>query len=704
MADKAPVLSALDAALSAHAAWKDRLKKANVTRTSDVTPENACKDNLCQFGKWIYGEGAFIPLPEKGKDFETVRRLHAEFHTCAGETLRKAVSGDTAGFDRDTAPLGPFHRATTNLTNAIVSWRRRLERQAKSGASETGQGIFNSNQIMAVKLGISVILIGLAVTAGMQSGLWGISFGLILAAVSYLGLSLFERATSESAIRSIAIALEALVQGDGSKPVSGTGRSDYLGDISRAAISLQEGAIDSARAYTALDGTRAGILVVDMGGKVVFANTSAFRLLEHAEAIIRERTANFRADSIVGMPLATVHPEFGNLQDLLASSIARRVSFGSLVIELEGGVAVGPKGENIGIVLQFTDVSSEVVIEREISQLVLQANSGVFDQRLRLEGKAGFMREFSTGINKLIETMAGAINELDQVMSKLATGDLSHSMKGEFTGQLAHLQRSTNLTVQKLREITGLIGGAAENVNTASAEIAEGTQDLAQRTESQAAALEQTAAAMHQVTETVRRNAESAQAADHRANEAQTTAAKAGEIVTTAVEAMGQIETSARRISDIMGLIDEIAFQTNLLALNASVEAARAGEAGKGFAVVAQEVRALAQRSASASKEIKTLIQTSNEQVKKGVSLVNQTGASLEAIVNSVKHVGDIVAEITTASNEQARAMQEVNSAISQMDEMTQRNAALVEETNASTQNLATQARELSTQVDFFRK
>jgi ABC-type transporter Mla subunit MlaD len=288
------------------------------------------------------------------------------------------------------------------------------------------------------------------------------------------------------------------------------------------------------------------------------------------------------------------------------------------------------------------------------------------------------------------------------VLGALAQGKLNQTMTGDYDGQLKRLQQNCNATIAKLNEITGQIGTTAGNVNNAAAEIATGTQDLAHRTESQAATLEQSAAAMQQVTETVRQTAENAQAANHRAATARDTAAKGGQVVGEAVKAMGEIEAGAQKISDIIGLIDEIAFQTNLLALNASVEAARAGEAGKGFAVVAQEVRALAQRSANASKDIKALIQNSNAQVRSGVSLVNQTGQALQDIVVAIKQASDLVAEIAAASGEQAQAMQEVNTAISNMDEMTQRNGALVEETSAATQNLAFQAKELATLVSFF--
>jgi methyl-accepting chemotaxis protein len=254
-----------------------------------------------------------------------------------------------------------------------------------------------------------------------------------------------------------------------------------------------------------------------------------------------------------------------------------------------------------------------------------------------------------------------------------------------------------------LRDVSRQLVQSAEAVHAAAGEIAAGSEDLSRRTESQASSLEQTAAAMHQVTATVKQNADNARAADQLAMAARDTAEKGGIVVGEAVAAMVGIETGAQKIADIVGLIDEIAFQTNLLALNASVEAARAGEAGKGFAVVAQEVRALAQRSASASKDIKTLIAASNAQVRSGSQLVGQAGGSLQDIVAAVKKVSDIVAEIAAASGEQARGLAEVNAAVAGMDEATQRNAALVEQTTASARALSGQAEDLSRLVGFFR-
>jgi methyl-accepting chemotaxis protein len=309
-----------------------------------------------------------------------------------------------------------------------------------------------------------------------------------------------------------------------------------------------------------------------------------------------------------------------------------------------------------------------------------------------------------TAQTKAAQMQQQAVHQVRNVVEATKANDLTQrvDLAGK-SGEILSLCEGVNDLVATMNSIIGSLRGASTTIAAASAEISTGSQDLAQRTESQAASIEETAASMHEITATVKQNADNAQAANQLASAARDTAERGGSVVGEAVTAVTQIEESARKISDIIGLIDEIAFQTNLLALNASVEAARAGEAGKGFAVVAQEVRALAQRSANASKDIKALIQTSNSQVKTGATLVNQAGQSLTEIVGAIKKVSDIVAEIAAASREQSGGLEQINTAIASMDEMTQRNGALVEETSASAQSLSNQARELADLVQRYR-
>ncbi|MBS4045243.1 MAG: Cache 3/Cache 2 fusion domain-containing protein [Alphaproteobacteria bacterium] len=347
--------------------------------------------------------------------------------------------------------------------------------------------------------------------------------------------------------------------------------------------------------------------------------------------------------------------------------------------------------------------AQEQRFEQAIGRVVLAAADGDLSQRVETAELTGVLQRVGSAVNDLLNRTDGAMTAVISVTSAMAEGDLRSKIDQRFRGRFELLAQNVNNMADRLRDFAGRLAESAETVRIASAEISTGSQDLAQRTESQAASIEETAASMHEITTTVKQNADNAQAASQLAVVARDTAEKGGNVVADAVKAVTQIEDSARKISDIVGLIDEIAFQTNLLALNASVEAARAGEAGKGFAVVAQEVRALAQRSANASKEIKGLIANSNAQVKTGASLVQQTGSSLTEIVGAVKKVADIVAEIATASREQATGLDQINTAVGSMDEMTQRNGALVEETSASAQSLADQGRQLAELVGFFR-
>ena len=299
-------------------------------------------------------------------------------------------------------------------------------------------------------------------------------------------------------------------------------------------------------------------------------------------------------------------------------------------------------------------------------------------------------------------TVENVLKETSQVMNGLAKGDLTQTMTGKYQGEFAKLRDAVNSSIQNLLNMVSEIRVSVENISNAASEISRGNIDLSQRTEEQASSLEETASSIEELTATVKQNADNSKNAQKMATGARDSAQKGGAVVKNAITAMSEINTASKKIADIIGVIDEIAFQTNLLALNAAVEAARAGEQGRGFAVVATEVRNLAQRSAVAAKEIKTLIKDSVNKVEEGSRLVDESGKTLDEIVGAVANVNDIITEISAAGQEQSAGIQQVNKAISQMDEMTQQNAALVEQAAAASESLTEQTDGLTKLIGFF--
>lgn len=342
------------------------------------------------------------------------------------------------------------------------------------------------------------------------------------------------------------------------------------------------------------------------------------------------------------------------------------------------------------------------VAERDIQAIIDAIRHGELSQRIDLKGKEGFSLSVREGVNELAGTSEQVINDTVRILSAMARGDLNERIENDYSGQYDTLKNDANATVKKLVQVVTEIQQTSMSVKSAAQELASGNTSLSQRTEEQASSLEQTSSAMAEMTATVQQNADNAKEANKLAHGAHDRATTGGEVVSQAIAAMAEISESSKKITDIIRVIDDIAFQTNLLALNASVEAARARDQGRGFAVVATEVRNLAGRSATAAKEIKELIEDSERKVGEGSALVNKSGETLGEIVDAVKKVTDIVSEITHASAEQATGLEEVNKAMSQMDAMTQQNAALVEQAAAASESIGTQAANLESLISFF--
>ena len=342
-------------------------------------------------------------------------------------------------------------------------------------------------------------------------------------------------------------------------------------------------------------------------------------------------------------------------------------------------------------------------LQAGMAEVVSAAAAGDFSSRITKDYGDENLNRFAHNINALLGSVDSGVTETGRVIASLAHGDLTQTMNGNFHGVFAELQANVNETFAKLKDTMSEVRSTTESINGNGNELRSAADDLSKRTEQQAAALEETSAALDEITAVVRSSTERAQEASTMVSETKEKTAQSAKVVRDAVTAMGRIEQASREISQIINVIDEIAFQTNLLALNAGVEAARAGEAGKGFAVVAQEVRELAQRSANAAKDIKALITKSGEEVGNGVKLVQRTGEALDEIETRVLGINDHIHSIATAAKEQSTGLQEVNTAINQMDQVTQRNAAMVEETSAATHKLSGEAANLVSLVGRFR-
>jgi methyl-accepting chemotaxis protein len=363
---------------------------------------------------------------------------------------------------------------------------------------------------------------------------------------------------------------------------------------------------------------------------------------------------------------------------------------------------MNPARESFHALEKALDQVKKTLVSRSDQRLA--DGTGVFNKTLG--GIIGFAliaaTLFSIAFAAFLRSTSGPIRELVAHADAVARGDLARQIHAVGKDELAQLATAMAAMTTSLSKVVSDVRESSESIATASSEIALGNADLSSRTENQAGSLQQTASSVDQLTGTVKQNADAARQANQLANAASADAMRGGEVVHRVVTTMAEINTSSKKIADIISVIDGIAFQTNILALNAAVEAARAGEQGRGFAVVAGEVRTLAQRSADAAKEIKTLIGDSVDRVTTGTALVNQAGESMTDIVASVKRVTDIIGEITSATVEQSSGIEQVNSAVSQLDQMTQQNAALVEQSAAAASSLKDQAARLSLTVRQF--
>lgn len=465
-------------------------------------------------------------------------------------------------------------------------------------------------------------------------------------------------------------------------------------------------ALLAGRLSSAVEGMTTNLMMADVNGNIVYANPSVIAMLRRRESDLRSVLPSFSVNKIIGSNYDSFHKNPSHQQNLLGNPdnlpYQADISVAGLEFNLTAIALRDSAGKHVGTAVQWVDTTEQNDAQRQIEGLIKAAIDGDLERRIDSSSYQGFMKVLGNGINSLMDAIVEPVNATIDIIQSLSGGDVSRNMDGEYGGQFLALSNAINESMSNLRNMVTEIRSASSSVFSAAREIAEGNNDLSQRTETQASNLEETASAMEELTTTVQQNAQNASEVTKLAGGAMDKASNGGVVVKSAVEAMENINRSSKKIADIIGVIDEIAFQTNLLALNAAVEAARAGEQGRGFAVVAAEVRNLAQRSAAAAKEIKGLINDSVEAVGKGTRLVDETGQTFADLINSFKEVVSMISDIDSASNEQAAGIGEISQAVAQMDEMTQQNAALVEEASASSRSMEDQAQALLDQVSFF--
>jgi methyl-accepting chemotaxis protein len=497
-------------------------------------------------------------------------------------------------------------------------------------------------------------------------------------------------------------AVSLLADGKGTS-IPGVERKDEIGGLARALTAIHETGLRSARVRSALDSSSARVLITDAAGKVVYMSASLTSLLTaHADAI-RKEFVRFDPATLIGAGIDSLGGPINRLALNAAAPRTERMNLGDLDLDLTANPVHDATGAKIGAVLEWTDLTAALRLEREIDRSVAAFAEGDFTQRVTVLADDGRLGVVATRLNEVGEIMAAFVTEIENAAGAIAEGDLTHRMPTGRKGRFHDVTTALTDAMAGLSDLVNQIRQTEGAIQEALGEVESGSSDLATRAEQQAGALGETAASMEEMAASVTATATNAVQASELARQARDRAQQGRAVVTDAVAAMGGIERSSKRINDIISVIDGIAFQTNLLALNAAVEAARAGEAGKGFSVVASEVRTLAQRSSEAARDISGLITESGGKISEGVGLVNSTGSALGGILDAIERVSTTIDDISEASREQSQGLDGINGSLSSMDEMTRRNATLAVNSAESAARLREEARQLASLIRRFQ-
>lgn len=531
--------------------------------------------------------------------------------------------------------------------------------------------------------------------AARQRALLQIMAAGLIAVALMGGLGYWVHGTIRQGLAALAKAQSRIAARETDVEIEGQDRPDALGALAQSLEALRTITISAFRAEAAVTDSASPILIADARGLITSTNRAFTQMVQTRAEDFRRASPDFHTDRLIGRPLS----------DLRRGGLIQggQIQLGNAVFQVTEWPVRGPRGEILGQVEQWRDQTEEFGAREEIEAMSTRAARGDFSMRIPLEGKTGFFEVLANNLNSQAEVVESSLEEANRALTRLGEGDVSVRFEGARMGQFKALQDSVNRTANAMGAIASDIAAAAQNVRTSQSSIAVGATDLAARTEQQAASLEETAAAMEELAATLREVVGNAQNAAQRAEVASAGSEAGAKVAVTTMSAMERIEERTSKISEIVGLIQSIAFQTNLLALNASVEAARAGEAGRGFAVVAGEVRALAGRTDSASRDIRQLIESANIEVRSGVDLVRQNAESQQAVRAAVSDVTTLIRQISASTHEQSQGFDEINRSVNQLDQITQMNAALASRTNQSLDEASHHIQELEARIAFFR-